>query len=91
MPQIEGDAYMATSGNSGETRRREAIDAYLDERVAEGFRVESRTDTQAIIVPARSRLSFLRRFHKTDTLERQVVAVDVDGHVTASPAQPLRS
>ena len=77
--------------NTGEIRRREAIDAYLDERVAEGFRVESRTDTQAIIAPARSRLSFLGRFKKTAPLERQVVSVDVDGHVTASPAQPLRS
>jgi len=77
--------------NTGEIRRREAIDAYLDERVAEGFRVESRTETQAIIAPARSGLSFLRRFHKTTPLERQVVAVDVDGNVSASPAQPLRS
>jgi hypothetical protein len=77
--------------NTGETRRRAAIDAYLDERIAEGFRVESRTDTQAIIAPARPRLSFLRRFKKTAPLERQVVSVDVDGHVTASPAQPLRS
>jgi len=77
--------------NTGEIRRREAIDAYLDERIAEGFRVESRTETQAIIAPAGSRLSFLRRFHKTTPLERQVVAVDVDGNVTASPAQPLRS
>jgi hypothetical protein len=77
--------------NDSETRRREAISAYLDDRVAEGFRVESRTDTQAIIAPAPSRLSFLRRFHRTAPLERQVVSVDVDGNVTASPAQPLRS
>jgi hypothetical protein len=77
--------------NDSETRRREALGAYLDERVAEGFRVESRTDTQAIIAPAPSHLSFLRRFRKSAPLERQVVAVDVDGNVTASPAQPLRS
>jgi hypothetical protein len=77
--------------HDSETRRREAIGAYLDERVAEGFRVESRTDTQAIIAPAPSRLSFLRRFHRTAPPERQVVSVDVDGNVTASPAQPLRS
>jgi hypothetical protein len=77
--------------NDSETRRREAIGAYLDDRVAEGFRVESRTDTQAIIAPAPSRLSFLRRFHRTAPLERQVVSVDVDGNVTSSPAQPLRS
>ena len=75
----------------GEALRRAAIDAYLDERVAEGFRVESRTDTQAIIAPAPSRLGFLNRFRKTATLERQVVSVDVDGNVAAAPAQPLRS
>jgi hypothetical protein len=77
--------------NEGETRRREALGAYLDDRVAAGFRVESRTDTQAIIAPAPSPLSFLRRFRKSAPLERQVVSVDVDGNVTASPAQPLRS
>jgi hypothetical protein len=81
----------STVRNDGETKRREAIGTYLDERVAEGFRVESRTDTQAIIAPAPSRLGFLRRFHKTAPLERQVVSVDVDGNVTASPAQPRRS
>ena len=81
----------STVRNDGETKRREALAAYLDERVTEGFRVESQTETQAIIAPAPSRLGFLRRFQKTAPLERQVVAVDVDGNVTASPAQPLRS
>lgn len=78
-------------GHDGETKRREALGAFLDERVAEGFRVESRTDTQAIIAPARARLSFLDRFRKSETMERRVVSVDVDGNVTTSPAQPLRS
>jgi hypothetical protein len=81
----------AEHGNDVETRRRQALGAYLDERVAEGFRVESRTDTQAIIAPAPSRLSFLHRFRKSDAAERRVVSVDVDGNVTSSPAQPLRS
>jgi hypothetical protein len=77
--------------NDSEAKRRAAIDAYLEERVGEGFRVESRTETQAIIAPARSPLSFLGRFRKSASPERQVVSVDVDGNVTASPAQPLRS
>jgi hypothetical protein len=82
---------MSTAARDGEAMRREAMSAYLDEKVAAGFRVESRTDTQAIIAPASSRLAFLDRFRKTSPRERQVISVDVDGNVTASPAQPLRS
>lgn len=82
---------MSTAARDGEAMRRDAMRSYLDEKVAEGFRIESQTDTQAIIAPASSRLSFLNRFRKTPPHERQVVSVDVDGKVTASPAQPLRS
>jgi hypothetical protein len=53
--------------------------------------VESRTDTQAVIAPARSRLSFLHRLRGAKGHERQVVSVDENGQVTAAPAQPLRS
>ncbi len=88
---VAGQVSGTERGHEGEARRREALGAFLDERVAEGFRVESRTDTQAIIAPARSRLSFLDRLRKSDTIERRVVSVDVDGNVTTSPAQPLRS
>jgi hypothetical protein len=74
-----------------EERRKDALSSYLEERVAEGFRIETRTDTHAIIVPATERRSFLDRFRKQSVPAREVISVDVDGNVTASPAEPLRS
>jgi hypothetical protein len=82
---------VSSTARDGEAMRRDAIAVYLDERIAEGVRVESRTNTQAIIAPAPSRLSFLNRFRKAPARTRQVVSVDLDGNVTTSPAQPLRS
>jgi hypothetical protein len=73
-----------------ETFRRDALTAFLETRVDEGFTIESRTPTQAILVPSRS-WSMLARFRKANAPGRQVVQVDVDGHVTMSPAEPLRS
>jgi hypothetical protein len=73
-----------------ETFRRDALTAFLETRVDEGFTIESRTPTQAILVPARS-WSVLSRFRKTGSPGRQVVSVDVAGNVTMSPAEPLRS
>ena len=35
-----------------EELRRRALTAFLDERVREGYRIETRTDTHAIIGPA---------------------------------------
>jgi hypothetical protein len=75
---------------SQENFRKDALTAFLETRVDEGFRIESRTPTQAIVVPARS-WSLLARFRKADSPGRQVVQVDVDGQVTMSPAEPLRS
>ena len=74
-----------------EEKRRDALSAFLEQRVADGFRIETRTDTHAIIVPARGRRSFLDRFRKQSVPAREVISVDVDGNVTASPAEPLRS
>lgn len=73
-----------------ETFRRDALTAFLESRVDEGFTIESRTPTQAILAPART-WSPLRRFRKTEAPGRQVVQVDVSGKVTMSPAEPLRS
>jgi len=75
---------------SQEIFRRDALTAFLETRVDEGFKIESRTPTQAIVVPARS-WSLLARFRKAETPGRQVVSVDVTGQVTMSPAEPLRS
>lgn len=71
--------------------RKDSLSLFLERRVAEGFRIETRTDTHAIIAPARKRMSFLDRFRKQDAPAREVIAVDADGEVTASPAEPLRS
>ena len=63
---------------------------FLEARVREGFRIETRTDTHAIIAPADRPRSFLHRLRKPKTSERQVVSVDEHGEVTISPAEPLR-
>ncbi len=72
----------------GDDDREQALTAFLDERCSEGFRVETRTSTHAIIV--RTRRSLLTRLRGQGP-ERLVVEVDRDGAVTASPAEPLRS
>lgn len=74
-----------------EETRRNALSAFLDARVGEGYRIETRTDTHAIIVPAARRWSFLDRFRGLPAQERQVISVDEHGEVTMSPAEPLRS
>jgi hypothetical protein len=73
-----------------EELRRSALTEFLDARVREGFRVETRTDTHAIIAPAgrRSLLDLLRR---QQAPARQALSVDSDGVVSMRPAEPLRS
>ena len=70
--------------------RAAALTAYLERRTAEGFVVESRTPTQAVIVPRRRFLGLLDRLPLGETRERQVVSVDEHAVVTASVAQPRR-
>jgi hypothetical protein len=82
---------MTTPGETREAVRKDALDTFLADRVAEGFTVETRTDTHAIIVPRSGGAGFLDRFRKSKVDERQVVEVDEHGTVTMSPAQPLRS
>jgi hypothetical protein len=79
---------MTSPNDSREEMRKRALTAFLEARVKEGFRIETRTDTHAIIGPAR-RLSFLDRFRKAPG--RQVISVDEHGEVTMRPAEPLRS
>lgn len=81
---------MARPTDPREENRKNALTAFLDAKVAEGFRVETRTDTHAIIVPAPGRLPFLDRLRGRPSA-RQVISVDTDGEVTMSPAEPLRS
>lgn len=81
---------MTRAFDEKEDLRRRALSAFLDARVLEGYRVETRTDTHAIIGPAKRRRSFLQ-FRKQRVLTRQVLSVDGDGVVTTRPAEPLRS
>ena len=67
--------------------RKDGLDAFLDERVAEGFTIERRTDTHAIIF---RRAKGLWRFVGQDR-GRFVVEVDEDGRATMRPAEPRRS
>jgi hypothetical protein len=67
--------------------RKDGLDAFLDEKVAEGFTIERRTDTHAIIF---RRAKGLRRFTGDDP-GRFVVEVDEDGRATMREAEPRRS
>jgi hypothetical protein len=71
-------------------RRKDALDAFLEAKVRDGFRIETHTDTHAIIVEGRGK-SFLSRFRRHGAVSRFVVSVDEDGEVTMIPAEPRRS
>jgi len=73
-----------------EEARTRALTEFLDARVRDGYRIETRTDTHAIIVPARRR-SLLDVFGRHGAPARQVLSVDSDGVVSMRPAEPLRS
>jgi hypothetical protein len=68
--------------------RKDGLDAFLDERAAEGFSVETRTDTHAIIF---RKPKGWRRFTGGDDPGRYVVEVDEDGVASMRPAEPRRS
>lgn len=70
--------------------RTAALDAYLAERAVRGFRVETRSGIQAVIV-RRSRLHFaLRWLVRSAAEQRLVVSVDAQGQVTCLAAEPVR-
>jgi len=70
--------------------RSAALDAYLERRAAQGFRVETRSGIQAVIV-RRHRLYFLLRWFAQGRAEqRLVVSVDQHGEVASLAAEPLR-
>jgi hypothetical protein len=68
--------------------RKEGLDAFLDEKTEEGFLIETRTDTHAIISRRPKGLNRLRRGSDPG---RYVVEVDDDGTATMHPAEPRRS
>lgn len=68
--------------------RKDGLDAFLEQKVAEGFTVETRTDTHAIVF---RRPRGLRRFTSGKDPGRFVVEVDEDGRATMRDAEPRRS
>jgi hypothetical protein len=70
--------------------RAAALDAYLAERAAHGFRVESRSRTQAVIHRRRRAYLPLRWLGRAVGSERHVVSVTHDGTITTHEAQPVR-
>jgi hypothetical protein len=68
--------------------RKDGLDTFLDEKLAEGFTIETRTDTHAIIF---RRPNGMRRFTTGDDPGRFVVEVDEDGRATMRQAEPRRS
>lgn len=72
------------------TARSAALDEYLARRADQGFRIETRSGIQAVIV-RRHRLHFvLRWFAPTRAQQRLVISVDQHGEVTSLAAEPLR-
>ncbi len=74
-----------------EAHRMSALTDFLEARVREGYRVETRSDTHAIIAPAHRRRSFFDLFRKPKVPARQVVSVDSEGDVSMRPAELVRS
>ena len=68
--------------------RTDALGAFLDRKLEEGYEIESRTDTHAIIF---RRPKGIRRFTGGADPGRYVVEVDEDGVATLRPAEPRRT
>jgi hypothetical protein len=68
--------------------RRDGLDAFLDQKVEEGYTIETRTDTHAIIA---RRPKGLGRFRSGADPGRFVVEVDEAGTATMRPAEPRRT
>ena len=71
--------------------RKDALDAFLETKVREGFEIETHTDTHAIVVEPDQRRSFLSRVRARGPANRYVVSVDQYAEVTMAPAEPKRS
>jgi hypothetical protein len=71
--------------------RKDALDAFLETKLAEGFEIETHTDTHAIVVERDQRRSFLSRLRGRGVANRYVVAVDEHADVTMVTAEPKRN
>jgi hypothetical protein len=68
--------------------RRDGLDVFLDQKVQEGYVIETRSDTHAIIF---RRPKGLKRFTSGPDPGRYVVQVNEDGIATMRPAEPRRT
>jgi hypothetical protein len=78
MTDAAGDARSAT------------LDAYIARRVAQGFRVETRSATQAVIARRHPLYFVLHWFAREFAEQRYVVSVDAHGEVASLAAEPVR-
>jgi hypothetical protein len=67
--------------------RKDGLDAFLDQKTAEGYLIETRTETHAIVS---RRPKGLKRLTSGSHSVRYVVEVDEDGTATMRPAEPRR-
>jgi len=76
-----------------EEARVDALTSFLQARVREGYLIETRTDTHAIIAPPRgwAVVKLIIRHPFRTASGRQVIAVDDQGKVTMRRAERLRS
>jgi type II secretory pathway component PulM len=70
--------------------RATALNAYIAQRGAQGFRVETRSGLQAVIVRRRPLYFLLRWLPRLAAEERLVVSVDENAEVATLAAQPHR-
>lgn len=70
--------------------RSAALDAYIAQKGTQGFRVETRSNLQAVIVRRRPLYFLLRWFPRVAAEERLVVSVNEEGEVATLAAQPRR-
>ena len=75
---------------SADDLRASALDAYLAQRQADGYRTETRTGMQAVIVRRHPLYFVLRWFARGMAQRRLVVSVDQHGEVTSVDAEPVR-
>ena len=68
--------------------RKDGLDAFLDQKLGEGYVIETRTDTHAIIA---RRPRGLKRFTSGRDPGRYVVEVNEEGIATMRPAEPRRT
>lgn len=92
VPARDGDARAPQPGtaDSRDDSRSRALDAFLVERAADGYRVETRSPTQAVICRRHALYFVLRHIAPANAQTRLVVSVDDSGEVTSGEAEPLR-